>query len=213
MKRGQGLPLNTIVLAALAVLVLLLIVGFTTGSLGRLFEGFRSQTTTVDLKTAKTLCTEYCTELKSEGAAGTLTIEKAEKSEYATKRFAIDFNRNGRIDDNEINVPCWDPRIGVLCQVIIGTSEEKYVCKPGYGVKCSDADGKSHVCESIGCSYDYGSGKCTGSVDYDELRRFCSSKTSETDCVDTGVCIWDSEHQDVYYICQPYGDRFECRRR
>jgi len=53
-KRGQGLPMNTIVIAAIVLIVLVVIIMIFTGSMGKWLE---------DLKLARE--TKICTEYKS----------------------------------------------------------------------------------------------------------------------------------------------------
>jgi len=131
MGRGQGLPLNTIVLAALAVLVLLLVVGFTTGSLSKLFKGLGSQTSGIDLETARTTCNRYCTELKNMEAAGTLTTDIVRNSRYVTSVFPIDLNNDGKLSQEEKNLHCWQKPINVPCSVTIRSATgQVIVCQP-----------------------------------------------------------------------------------
>jgi|GEM_PF-920149 len=124
MRRNQGLPLNTIVLAAIAVLVLVLIVGFTTGTLGELFKGMSTQTRAVTIDTARAECQKLCSELKLLSTRESITTDQIENSAYAKQKFAIDLNRNGRIDSNE-TLYCWQPPINEQCVVQIITYDQQ----------------------------------------------------------------------------------------
>ena len=148
MKRGQGLPLNTIVLAALAVLVLLLVVGFTTGSLGKLFKGLSSPTSEIDEKAARMKCIELCSKLKEMASKGVLTEEKAENSEYATIVFSIDLDNDGVLEEDEIGIHCWQDPIEYPCLVTFQKRVGKCVGRePRYDPICSDITDRE-TCES-----------------------------------------------------------------
>ncbi len=115
MGRSQGLPLNTIVLASLAVLVLLLIVGFVTGGLSKLFPAINTQMSNVDLENAKAICSRLCNDLKERAASGTLTTSDAQNSDYAKQVFYWDLNKDGSFKKYH----CWESPINEQCIVNI----------------------------------------------------------------------------------------------
>jgi len=117
MKRAQSLPLNTIVLAAIAVLVLVLIVAFTTGSLTELFKPIGERTKKVELDSIKMECYDLCSDLKTAISDGRYTsVSQVENSAYARTTFAIDLNNNNEIENNE-KLHCWQSPINVPCNV------------------------------------------------------------------------------------------------
>ena len=136
--KSQGLPLNTIVLAALAVLVLLLVVGFTTGSLSKIFGGMGQQISKTDIDVARTTCKNLCLQLQQEAKAGILTKSAAENSEYAKKTFVIDLDGDGKISSSEKDIHCWESPINEKCTVSIVTpSGTIYTC---------EGKGNSYIC-------------------------------------------------------------------
>ena len=116
MKRAQGLPLNAIVLAVIAIIVLVLVVIFATGGLSKLFGGITTVGgQTSDLGTAQVACQSACNSLKV-GASEAMF----KSSSYCTKRYTIDLNSNGKIETTvttagpkEIGIPCWNERRGI----------------------------------------------------------------------------------------------------
>lgn len=134
-KRGQGLPLTTIIIAIMVIVVLIVIVTFffsgstsITDSIKRVFYGTTAGT---DLALATENCKAYCQQ--AEG----LAPEQRDTSPYCTKFFLIDKDNSGEAD--------YDPDLG----------EDKvrkydhYYCNPT-GVGGRD-DGGSKV-ESVGVS-------------------------------------------------------------
>ena len=129
-KRAQ-ISMNTIVYVSIALLVLILIVAFTTGGLGNLF-GQVGETGPGELDSAKARCTTLCNSLKTEvatsGHSGWPT------SQYSTEEFNIDFDGSGTIEPDEI-ITCGDSGISTSCSTTVSaasgtitlTEEE---CKP-----------------------------------------------------------------------------------
>ena len=110
--------MNTIVYVSIALLVLILIVAFTTGGLGNLFEQV-GETGPGELDSAKARCTTICNSLKTEvatsGHSGWTT------SQYCTEEFSIDIDGSGDIDSDEI-INCWDTPIAVSCSKSLAVS-------------------------------------------------------------------------------------------
>ena len=68
-KKAQSLPLNLIILAIIAALVLVLILAFTIGGAGSIFgKIFQTGTTTIgdSLDTAKTSCQSLCIQAEAQ---------------------------------------------------------------------------------------------------------------------------------------------------
>ncbi|MEM4713989.1 MAG: hypothetical protein QXQ79_00375 [Candidatus Nanoarchaeia archaeon] len=114
MAKAQGLPLSFIVIAAISALVLILVVAFTIGGLGGLFKQIGAQKGE-ELDAVRTACSAACAKLQT-----AISSEAFANSEYCTKKWAIDFNRDGKINQTETNILCYDPRVGVSCTVQIG---------------------------------------------------------------------------------------------
>ena len=61
--KGQGLPINTIILIAVGLLILVLMIVFVTGG----FKGLAPATSNNGLSTYQSECTSYCSEAQSTG--------------------------------------------------------------------------------------------------------------------------------------------------
>jgi len=144
-KKAQGLPLNFIVLAAIAALVLILIIAFTVGGgapfLSRIFK---SGTTAVgdEIETVKTTCTNLCTQ------AQTISTTGAWKgTSFCSRTFNVDLDKDGKLGgysstgavlaggdynsarSKEKNIKCSEAPISVSCSVDISTpSGEIKIC-------------------------------------------------------------------------------------
>ena len=114
-KKAQGLPLNLIVIAVIAALVLVLIIAFTIGgfgfSLGKIF-GAGQTIVGEDIDIAKTACSGYC-----DSAKNALTTTGWTISQYCTKTFSIDTSGDGELTEDETGLTCLD--IGVSCSTVI----------------------------------------------------------------------------------------------
>lgn len=107
MKKSQGLPLTTIVIAVLAILVLVMIGIFTMGGFTRLFGSIATWFGTSSAMTREAAvqeCKNYCEILK---IGGYNTLEKIRSSAYCTKEFPIDLNNDGEITEDE-RFNCWE---------------------------------------------------------------------------------------------------------
>lgn len=137
MRRIQGLPLNTIVLAAIAIFVLLLIIGFSSGTLGKLFKGFGQQTATVTLDSARIECQRLCTDLRTQfdGKVYEDWMENVIKNHpYVKRQFKIEGYGDA--------LNCWDNPINVVCSVTL------YKADGSIEKKC-EVDGDEFICYSI----------------------------------------------------------------
>ena len=119
-KRGQGLPLNVIVIAIIVVVALVVIVAFFLGAFGNL--GSRTGTTTsaalegTDLNLAGAKCESLCNQAQT--SKGIL------KPAFCSTKFSIDQNNDGKIE---------------------GKDEEDILCDKL--VQCKDTDTGKSVCE------------------------------------------------------------------
>lgn len=98
-KRGQGLPLTTIIIAILVIVVLIVLVTFffsgsttITRSIRSIFYGTTAGT---DMTLAVENCRFYCDQAKS------LEADQVKSSAYCTKYFAIDQDNSGEADYND----------------------------------------------------------------------------------------------------------------
>ena len=93
-KRGQGLPLSTIVIFIIVVVVLVVVVAFfLTGSTGitdSIRKVFSGATAGVDMSLASANCQQYCTQARS-----LATDELKEVSAYCIRWENIDRNQDG----------------------------------------------------------------------------------------------------------------------
>jgi len=91
MKRAQGLPISTIVIAAISVLVLIMLIIFFTGGFSKIFKQTNTVTNIVeaDITAAQTKCTTWCSQAQNLDADG------QKKSSYCTRAQGIDINGDG----------------------------------------------------------------------------------------------------------------------
>jgi len=107
-RRGQGLPLNVIVIAAIAIIVLVLVVAFATGALGKLFGGAK---TFVDIATPEQVATfRISCEQACFGAQQLAdSPEEWKASDYCSK--IIKVNETGTVSDKH----CWEQPVVSEC--------------------------------------------------------------------------------------------------
>jgi len=115
-KRAQ-ISMNTIVYVSIALLVLILIVAFTTGGLGNLFEQI-TKTGPTEIDSAKSRCASICgsarTDVSTNGHATWTT------SQYCNEDFGIDVDGDGSITSREIK-NCWESPILSSCSTTVST--------------------------------------------------------------------------------------------
>ena len=103
-KRGQGLPLTTIIIAILVVVVLVVLVAFFLGGTTSITRGIKSlffgTTAGTDLTIAIETCRNRCDQ------AQTLPNDDLKKnSAYCKTPFHIDFDKDGEVDVDEKGEP------------------------------------------------------------------------------------------------------------
>lgn len=111
MKKGQGLPLNTVIIAILVVLVLIvLVIFFLTGTGGltkTVRDIFYKTTVGTDKGIAIQTCQKFCNDAKQ--------VSDVENSAYCTVTYNIDWDNDGEIDPDGGNPPatkvyrCYQP--------------------------------------------------------------------------------------------------------
>ena len=116
-KRGQGLPLNVIVISIIVVVALVVIIAFFLGAFGQL--GGRAGTTTgtalegTELGLAVGSCKNLCNQAR---ALPTNILRDA--SPYCKKQFSVDINSDGASESQtcrDLGVPCDDDKGKSVC--------------------------------------------------------------------------------------------------
>ncbi len=89
-KKGQGLPLNTVIIAILVLVVLVVIVAFFVGGTSTIITKisgiFGGATAGEDISLARNFCENYCEQ------AIEMDINKPPSSAFCTKFFKLDSN-------------------------------------------------------------------------------------------------------------------------
>src|SRR3989344_4508231 len=95
-KKGQGLPLTTIIIAVLVVVVLIVIVAFflsgSSSLIGTIRNIFIKTYAGTDEALARQICEQRCS------AAQDWSVEAQKSSAFCTDAFNIDGDRNGEAD-------------------------------------------------------------------------------------------------------------------
>ena len=117
-KKGQGLSLNVIIIAVLAILVLVIVAAFFLGGFGVLGDKIKGVFSGTVAGTDKDLALSSC--LNACERAKGLTGDVVRKSGYCTNKYNIDDNNDGRIDENERDKKCYDPTstVYVSCSTV-----------------------------------------------------------------------------------------------
>ena len=120
--RKAQISMNMIVYVAIALFVLVLVVAFATGGIGK---GFRGITTAGpgELDTLKNRCQSACNQAKSTvDSSGTSAWGS---SSYCTEQYTYDKNSDGTI--SEVNpdeiISCWESPISISCSKTVNTPE------------------------------------------------------------------------------------------
>jgi hypothetical protein len=120
-KKGQGLPVSTIVIVIIAILTLTLIVLFATGTLGDLFGKAQSLTeaAATDIDAIQAQCSKLCLRAKSAGS-----LEEYRSGGFCQTTFEITENE----DTSEKH--CWEDPIFYDCTADIkGTTYSGKDCE------------------------------------------------------------------------------------
>lgn len=145
-KKAQGLPLNLIVLAAIAALILVLIIAFTIGGAGAFFSKiFRGGTTAIgdEIDTVRTTCNSLCSQAQTISSAGAW-----DGTSFCTRTFNIDIDKDGKIGgttnpadptaikaynsakpaQKEKGIKCHEAPINAKCSVDVSTPTGAIIC-------------------------------------------------------------------------------------
>lgn len=99
MKKAQGLPLNTIVLAVIAIIVLVVVILFATGNLSKLFGSTQtivSGSTPDEVAAFRIACKQAC--FQAQQLADT-------QAEWVTSKYC---DTKYKVLDNNVEKHCWD---------------------------------------------------------------------------------------------------------
>lgn len=99
MKKAQGLPLNMIVLAVIAIIVLVVVILFATGNLSKLFGSAQtiiSGSTPDEVAAFRIACKQACFQAQQLADV---------QSEWATSKYC---DQNYKVLDNKVEKHCWD---------------------------------------------------------------------------------------------------------
>ena len=143
-KKGQGISISFIVVAAIAALVLVLVIAFATGGLGKFFGNIfkvgGASGSDTDMKVVQTKCAELCNTAQMSGYGGW------DKSKFCTKTFGIDLDGDGYINQSTGEIlNCTSSAIGAQCML---TTTDGF----GYGITCTEAECSG--CSGTGCTGD-----------------------------------------------------------
>ena len=158
-KRGQGLPLNTLIIIILVVIVLIVVAVFFLGGTSNLSKSIRGifygTTAGTDLNLAVEQCRSHC------GNAQALPDSSLARrnSGYCKQTYSIDKNGDGKItkpeDEPWVRAHCWQEPITITC---VGVKENTG------GTNCPDTGGMASAGTSAGgngCVQN--GGQCVGS--------------------------------------------------
>ncbi|MBT7107025.1 hypothetical protein HN943_01590 [archaeon] len=108
-KKGQGLSMNTIIIAILAILVLVVIAAFFTGGMTGLVDRIKGiyGSQPIDETQAILECEGFCNSYTS------LPTVEEYKTNYCEKKFGLDTDNDGSAD---IEKTC--SQLGIICQKI-----------------------------------------------------------------------------------------------
>lgn len=103
-KKGQGLSLNVIIIAVLAILVLVIVAAFFLGGFsnlgGKIKSVFSGTTIGSDLDLTISTCNNLCERAKG------LDASSVGKSAYCQTSFDVDSNVDGKLEESEKNQKC-----------------------------------------------------------------------------------------------------------
>ncbi|UCD03854.1 MAG: hypothetical protein JSW73_04920 [Candidatus Woesearchaeota archaeon] len=142
-KKGQGISISFIVVAAIAALVLVLVIAFATGGLGKffssIFQAGEGGQGGIEVSTAQARCKELCTAAVNGGYGAW------NDSNYCWDQFGIDMSGDGVINSTTERFNCWEAPISERCTL---TKTDAY----GYGITCNhDNCGTPNGCPGTCC--------------------------------------------------------------
>ena len=114
-KKGQSLPLNTVIIIILIVIVLIVIAVFFLGGTSKLSESIRNifygATSGTDETLAVSICEQRCEESQDYKGLG--------KAPFCTPKFSIDRNGDGKIKNPE-GASDATKEAGITCKDLVG---------------------------------------------------------------------------------------------
>jgi hypothetical protein len=132
MKKAQGLPLETIVIIIIALVLLVVAIGFFTGSFSKLAGSTKaliSPTSEADIIAAQNTCTQLCLQ-----AGRVTTVAEFNRTSYCKRIFKFDLNGDGNITDE----PKPNGNEGGLGAKCIADGDEYVCCRESpIGVPCN----------------------------------------------------------------------------
>ncbi|MFH0868663.1 MAG: hypothetical protein V1839_00375 [archaeon] len=130
-RKAQGLPLNLIVLAAMAALILVLVVAFTIGGGSNFFSKiFKTGTTSIgdEISVVQAACNNLCEQAKTAATSPAWT-----SSAYCTKKYNIDRDGDGKLGGTK----CPTDPLGLNCGLVGKTTKEKGLSCTDIGISCT----------------------------------------------------------------------------
>ena len=121
-KRGQSLPLNTLVITILVVIVLIVVAVFFLGGTSSLSKSIRNifygTTTGTDIALAREFCEQRCEQAQNIPNIG---ANKA-INPFCRKNLDVDTSGNGNLEESEKGLNCPDlVSKGIVAECKIGT--------------------------------------------------------------------------------------------
>ena len=110
-NKKAAISVEMIVYVAIAVFILVIIIGFATGAFQKLFGGLEPKG---EVGTAQDKCEVLCSEAKDDVLRGDLSMW--EGTDYCTETYVIDKDESGEIDADEI-LHCWNEPIEEGCTI------------------------------------------------------------------------------------------------
>jgi hypothetical protein len=108
-KKGQGLPLSFIVIAAISALILVLVIAFTIGGLGGFFKQINIAGSD-EISVVRSTCSSACTSAQQLSS----TVDQFAQSDYCRKTFTVDLDKNGKITTSK-ETPKGPVETGLRC--------------------------------------------------------------------------------------------------
>jgi len=120
-NKKAAISVEMIVYVAIAVFVLVIVVGFATGAFQKLIPWF----TPDDVKEAQDKCELACSDAKADVSMS--GVSKWEGSSYCAKTYPID------LGDSIEYLNCWAEEIGETCTVQKSVAGDPWVCDTSVG--------------------------------------------------------------------------------
>lgn len=130
-KKGQGLPLNTIVIAIIVLIVLILVIVFFLGGFNVIIQSVKGlePATETDAVAAQTKCSQLCIQAQS-----ITNPDNWKKTGYCKQVNTKDWDGSGKLEGTSQTNPlnscktetgsdyrcCWDAPINSFCSAKIG---------------------------------------------------------------------------------------------